>query len=160
LYCDSCNIPLPGFVDPKEKATIRTSPVSLQESPIIIHPEKYFRRFPRVLNPNNTKHLNTINDAGLTISKDKKILFQSFDGCLRLFPVSNIRSVVVQGTLPAKGSGGSDLYIELDERFNKRNVLSVTLCSAGGPDELNEVGTSLARYLGCALKIEPYLYDA
>jgi hypothetical protein len=78
---------------------------------------------------------------------------------LFLIPLASIIELSVLRTLPAKGSGGSSLYLECRCPHAGQKTKSLRICGAAGADDLNDLAATVAQAIGKPLLLRPYDYD-
>ena len=122
-----------------------------------LSPRRYWRRIDEVVNDSITRSFVNNNCLGMRISADGQYLFQGAFGGMRCLARQSIKAIVVERTKPGRGPGYSSLGIELINPDAGRQKLFADVCRATGTDDLNKLGRSLAKIIGCELILKPYL---
>jgi hypothetical protein len=92
------------------------------------------------------------------VSDDREaLLFQLSH--LYILPIERVKQIRVERTLPAKGSGGSELKIECATDYEALASKMVTVCHGPGADDLNDLGGTLAKATGRPVELSPYYSD-
>ena len=123
---------------------------------VFISPITNYRRCGINTNQTNSSIFQDSNCAFLRISADKKIIFHECMGGIRIFPVEEIKSISVTRMTPARGRGGSWLTLDIASANEGGESIQAKICSASGPDDLNEFAECLANTIGCHLELGPY----
>lgn len=78
---------------------------------------------------------------------------------LYVVPVTAVLGFRVDRVLPAKGGGGSSLEVECETGYAAVPVKQITIARAGGPEDLNDVGATMAAAMKRPCVIGEYGYD-
>lgn len=98
-----------------------------------------------------------ISEGCVGLSADgEALIFAS--GQLYVVPRKDVLGFRVVRLTPAKGTGGSSLYVKLRTQASI-DAQMLTIAQASDPDGVNLLGESLAQRLDCAIDIEPYRPD-
>jgi hypothetical protein len=79
---------------------------------------------------------------------------------LFVIPAHEVLGFEVDRLLPAKGSGGSQLYVRCRTRSSGVSDKQFAITGNGSPDGLNELAQKLGALFGKPVELRPYEYDA
>ena len=65
----------------------------------------------------------------------------------------------VERVLPAKGPGGSSLQVQCRCDYAGQQTKTLTICSANGADDLDELAATVSRAIAKPLVLLPHVYD-
>lgn len=78
---------------------------------------------------------------------------------LYVVPLDDVIQFEVARILPAKGRGGSWLTVQCRCHYAGQLTKTLAICSASGPEDLNELGAAVAKAVGKPLVLLPHDYD-
>lgn len=78
---------------------------------------------------------------------------------LYLIPMEAVIQLEVERVLPAKGSGGSSLRVQCRCHDAGQQTKTLTICSANGADDLDELAATVSRAIAKPLVRLPHVYD-
>lgn len=83
-----------------------------------------------------------------------------FNNELFLIPVDDVMGVEVTRILPARGGGGSTMYLICRSMRSDRNRRWIEVANASRADDLSELAARIAHAIGRPLELRPYEMDA
>lgn len=84
-------------------------------------------------------------------------IFYSRD--LYFIPMEAVIQLQVERVLPAKGPGGSSLRVQCHSDYAGQQTKTLTICSANGADDLDELAATVSRAIAKPLVLLPHVYD-
>lgn len=84
-------------------------------------------------------------------------IFYSRD--LYFIPMAAVIQLQVERVLPAKGPGGSSLQVQCRCDYAGQQTKTLTICSANGADDMDELGATVSRAIAKPLLLLPHVYD-
>lgn len=78
---------------------------------------------------------------------------------LYFVPMEAVIQLQVERVLPAKGPGGSSLKVLCRCDYADQQTKTLTICSADGADDLDELATTVSRAIEKPLVLSPHVYD-
>ena len=79
---------------------------------------------------------------------------------LYLVPMADVIGFRVERVLPAKGSGGSRLYVECRTNYQDLTTKRLLISSAKGVEDSNDLASALSTATGKPFELGDYGYDA
>lgn len=83
-----------------------------------------------------------------------------FGAELHVVPLASVIGFHVERVLPAKGPGGSSFLVECRTDFPGCDTKRLTICSAPGPEDSNELAALVSARTGKPFTLGPHQYDA
>ncbi|MHC6050773.1 hypothetical protein ACYT84_03215 [Ralstonia solanacearum] len=78
---------------------------------------------------------------------------------LYFIPMEAVVQLQVERVLPAKGPGGSSLRVQCRCDYASPQTKTLTICSAHGADDLDELAATVSRAIAKPLVLLPHVYD-
>jgi hypothetical protein len=83
-----------------------------------------------------------------------------FGAELHVVPLASVIGFHVERVLPAKGPGGSSFLVESRTDYPGCDTKRLTICSAPGPEDSNELAATVSVRTGKPFTLAPHQYDA
>jgi hypothetical protein len=111
--------------------------------------------------------LEFIREPGVELQRVFGQIGRSADGAalifcqsqLYLIPVTDVVGFRAERMQRAKGPGGSYLQVECRTHYTGAPTKKLTICSAEGPDDLNELTQEIATAIGKPFTLSEYFAD-
>ncbi|MCA3080218.1 MAG: hypothetical protein ING71_15680 [Rhodocyclaceae bacterium] len=124
--------------------------------------------FEPVTTPPHQSELEFVREPGVALERVFGKLGVSADRAALIFsqaqtyivPVVDLVGFRTERLQPAKGPGGSYLQVECRTHYAGQAPKILTICSADGPDDLNEITQKIAAATGRPFSLSKYYADA